>query len=410
MRRRICIVTGSRAEYGLLSSLMREIDSDPELELQIIVTGMHLSPEFGFTYKDVEEDGFRINRRVEMLLSSDSPVGISKSMGLASIGLGEAFADLQPDLVVLLGDRFETFCAATAACVARIPVAHIHGGEVSMGSMDEAFRHSITKLSHLHFTSTETYRKRVIQLGEDPERVFNVGAIGVENIRRLGLLNRDALERKLGFSLGRNSILVTFHPATLDAGNAADQFHELLAAIDSIPDLKIIFTKANADAGGRAINALIEQYVSCNREKATAFDSMGQLLYLSTLSHVCVVVGNSSSGIIEAPSLKRPTVNIGDRQAGRVRADSILDCAPRRESIAGALRKAVSAEFMERAKRVENPYEKKKTVITIKEVLRSFGLDGILKKQFYDLLELPSPRGAKNGRKDRGLRRTGKKR
>lgn len=385
MNRRISVVTGTRAEYGLLSPLMREIGSQAGLELQIIATGTHLSPEFGLTSREIEADGFRIARKIEMLLSSDTPVGISKSMGLALVGFGEAFDDLKPDIVLLLGDRFEALCTAAAACVARIPIAHIHGGEISQGSMDEAFRHAITKLSHLHFTSTEIYRRRVIQLGEDPKRVFNVGAIGVENIRKIKLLTRVRLEKEIGFSLGEKSILVTFHPATLDERNAADQFHELLMAIDLIPDLRIIFTKANADAGGRAINASMEQYVSCNPGKAVCFDSMGQLRYLSALSHVSAVVGNSSSGIIEAPSVRTPTVNIGDRQKGRIRAASVIDCMPESAAIAGSLRKALSEKFVAHVMRVKNPYQRENTARAIVDLVGKYPLKGILEKRFYNL-------------------------
>lgn len=385
MKRKVCVITGTRAEYGLLSGLMKEIDSDPAMELQIIATCMHLSPEFGLTFREIEEDGFRINKRVEMLLSSDSPIGISKSMGLACIGLCEAYSDLKPDLIVLLGDRFEVLCAASTACVARIPVAHIHGGEITQGAMDEAFRHAVTKMSHLHFTSTEEYRRRVIQLGEDPDRVFNVGALGIENIRKFNLLSKDALEKEINFSLGDKSILVTFHPVTLEPGKTGFQFQSLLGAVDSMESLQIIFTKANADTEGRTINRMIDDYVSGNAHKAIAFASMGQLRYLSAMTHVNAVVGNSSSGIIEAPSLKTATVNIGDRQKGRVKTESVIDCEANEDSIKKALLRALAPEFSERTRCVKNPYEKENSAVQMKEVVKRFDLKGIIKKEFYDL-------------------------
>lgn len=385
MKRKVCVITGTRAEYGLLSGLMKEIDSDPDLQLEIIATCMHLSGEFGLTYKEIEEDGFRIDKKIEILLSSDSPIGISKSMGLACIGLCEAYSELEPDIVILLGDRFEVLCAASTACVARIPVAHIHGGEITQGAMDEAFRHAVTKMSHLHFTSTEEYRRRVIQLGEDPDRVFNVGALGIENIRRFNLLSKDALEKEINFSLGDKSILVTFHPVTLEPGTTGVQFQSLLGAIDSMESLQIIFTKANADTEGRTVNRMIDDYVSRNAHKAIGFASMGQLRYLSAMKHVSAVVGNSSSGIIEAPSLKTPTLNIGDRQKGRVKTESVIDCEAKEESIKKALLRVLAPEFSERTSLGKNPYEKENSAVQVKEVVKRFELKGIIKKEFYDL-------------------------
>jgi UDP-hydrolysing UDP-N-acetyl-D-glucosamine 2-epimerase len=385
MKRTICVITGSRADYGLLFKLMERINSDRDLNLQIISTGMHLSPEFGKTYAAIESDGFIIDKRIEILLSSDTPIGISKSMGLALISFSEALSELDPDIVVLLGDRFETLCAACTACVACIPVAHIHGGEITEGVIDESFRHSITKMSHLHFTSTEEYRHRVIQLGEHPNRVFNVGALGVDNLQYLKLLDRENLEKKIKFSLGDQCILVTFHPVTLEDNTAAEQFQVLLKAIEALPKLKTIFTKANADTGGRIINQMIDDFVTKNKDRSLSFTSMGQLRYLSTMKHVNAVVGNSSSAIIEAPSFKVPTVNIGDRQKGRVKAKSIIDCEPTLESILGALKKALSQEFKQNIKSLSNPYEKQNTSKSIKKILKSFDLKGILKKEFYNL-------------------------
>ncbi len=374
MKRKICIVTGTRAEYGLLYWLIREIQADSELELQIIATGMHLSPEFGLTYRQVEEEGIKINKKIEMLLSSDTPVGITKSMGIGMIGFAEALEELRPDIMLLLGDRFEVFAAAGAAVVARIPIAHLHGGEKTKGAIDEAFRHSITKMSHLHFVSTEAYRKRVIQLGELPDRVFNVGAIGVENIRRMNLLSRVDLEQEIGFSLGEKCILVTFHPVTLERGTAKMQFQHILDALDAFESLRVIFTKANADTDGRVINRMIDDYVEQNSRKAIAFTSMGQLRYSSAMKHVQAVVGNSSSGIIEAPSFCVPTVNIGDRQKGRLTPESVIDCSPVKEDIIKSLEKALSEKFRVKIREMRNPYEQEGTSKRIKDTITNFNL------------------------------------
>lgn len=387
--RKICFVTGSRAEYGLLYWLMKEIQSDVSMELQLIVTGMHLSPEFGLTYKEIEKE-FSINKKIEMLLSSDTPIGISKSMGLAQISFAEAYADLNPDIVVVLGDRFEIFSAASAAMIARIPIAHIHGGETTEGAFDEAIRHSITKMSHLHFVSAEAYRQRVIQLGEDPQRVFNFGAPGLDNISKLQLLNKDALENSLGFKLGKRNLLVTFHPVTLEQGKAKDQFQQLLFALDKLGDTHIIFTKANADTDGRIINAMIDSYVAANSNKAVAFVSLGQLRYLSALQQVDAVVGNSSSGLIEAPAFKIGTVNIGDRQKGRIKAISVVDCLPEEKDITNALFHLYTSEFQTNLGKVANPYGESGASKRIADVLRSYSLAHILHKIFNDLPYSPA--------------------
>jgi len=289
-KRKICIVTGTRAEYGLLYWLIKEIGADKDLELKIIATGMHLSPEFGLTYKEIEKE-FKIDKKIEILLSSDTAVGVSKSMGLAQISFAEAYVELKPDIVVVLGDRFEIFSAASSALVSRIPIAHIHGGERTEGAFDEAFRHSITKMSHLHFTATDEYKKRVIQLGEEPNRVFNIGAMGIENIKRLKLLGKKEFEKAIKFKLNKKNILVTFHPATLEKSSAKEQFQNLLDAIDELKDTNIIFTKANADTDGRIINQMIDKYVSENYNKSIAFNSMGQLRFLSALQFVDAIVG-----------------------------------------------------------------------------------------------------------------------
>lgn len=384
--KKICIITGTRAEYGLLKPLIRDVNEDSQLTLQLVVTGMHLSPEFGLTYREIIQDGFCIDEKVEILLSSDTPTGISKSMGLAMISFSECFARLQPDMIVVLGDRYEIFSVVSVASVARIPVAHLQGGETTEGAFDEGFRHSITKMSYLHFTSTEEYRKRVIQLGEDPSRVFNVGAIGLESIKKSKLLTREELVESINFTLGKRTALVTFHPVTLENNSSKNQFQKLLEALDEIKDLKIIFTKANSDTDGRIINKMIDDYTTINQEKATSFTSLGQLRYLSAIKYTDVVVGNSSSGIIEAPSLNKPTVNIGDRQRGRVQAGSIINCQPEKNDIIVAINKALSEEFKHKLKDIKNPYgEGNVSVFVIEEIKRVLSQDINLKKKFYDL-------------------------
>lgn len=383
--RKICVFTGTRADYGLLQPLMREISQTPGLKLQVIASGTHLSPEFGNTYREIENDGFRIDAKVEMLLSSDSAVGIAKSTGLGLIDYSETLTRLQPDLVVILGDRFEAFAMATAATICKIPIAHLHGGELSFGAMDEAFRHAITKMSHLHFTSTEAYRQRVIQLGESPERVFNVGALGVENISSIPLLNHHDLGKAINFQLGDTAFLITFHPTTLEHNTAAAQFQELLIALKGFPQFKLIFTKANADMNGRAINQMIDDYVKQYPENACSFSSMGQLKYLSAMKWANAVIGNSSSGIIEAPSFKVPTINIGDRQKGRLKAATVIDCQPTTKAITEALHLALSPSFQETTRTTHNPYEKAGTTRAILREVKEYDLTNILKKEFHDL-------------------------
>lgn len=382
--RKVCVVTGTRAEYGLLYWLMKEMQADPVLGLQVIATGMHLSPEFGLTYQEIEKE-FSIDKKIEMLLSSDSPIGISKSVGLAQIGFAEAYAELQPDLVVLLGDRYEIFAAASAAMFARIPIAHLHGGETTEGAFDEAMRHSITKMSQLHFTATEEYRKRVIQLGEAPERVFNVGGMGIENIKRLPLLNKQELEQAIGFKLAQKNILVTFHPVTLENATAGQQFTELLAALDVLQNTHIFFTKANSDTDGRIINQMIDDFVAENYHKAVAFTSLGQLRYLSALQFVDAVVGNSSSGLTEAPSFGIGTINIGERQKGRIKAVSVIDCEPSKELILLAVERLYSADFQKQLSGVENPYGDGCASEKIIELIKAVDLKNLIKKKFHDL-------------------------
>lgn len=391
--KRVCVFTGTRADYGLLRPLLEKLRRCQELKLQLLVSGMHLSPEFGLTYRAIEEDGFQVDEKVEMLLSSDSPTGICKSMALGLIGFTEAFNRLQPDLLVVLGDRFEAMAATTAAMVNRIAIAHLHGGEVTYGVIDEPIRHSITKMSHLHFTSTEEYRRRVIQLGEDPNRVFHVGALGIENIRATPLLSKEELAKVIGFSPDQDFALVTFHPVTLEKASAKEQFTQLLDALAAFPELKIIFTKANADTDGRAINRLIDEYAEEHPENCKVFTSMGQRNYLSAMSSCRAVIGNSSSGIIEAPSFQVATINIGNRQQGRLRAKSVIDCQPSAAAISQALRTAFTPEFQTSLDHTSNPYEKAGTAENIARIIQQTDLADIIKKEFYDIPTPSSTRG-----------------
>ena len=383
--RKICVATGTRAEYGLLYWLMKEINAASDTELQILVTGMHLSPEFGSTWQQIEADGSSISAKVDMQLASDTPAGITKSMGTAMIGFAEALQALNPEVLVILGDRFEMLSVATSAMIARIPIAHIHGGEATEGLIDEPIRHSISKMSHLHFTATEEYRKRVIQLGEQPDTVFNVGAAGLDNIEKLTLLSKEELEKKIGFKLGAKNLLVTFHPVTLENATAKQQFAQLLEALGQLQDTHLIFTKPNADSDGRVIIGMIDEYVAAHPDTSIAFTSMGQLRYLSALQYVDAVVGNSSSGLIEAPSFKIGTINIGDRQRGRIKAKSVIDCEPERTSILAAIERLYSADFQTVLANVNNPYGKGGMAKKVFDILHSCSLENILKKRFYDL-------------------------
>jgi GDP/UDP-N,N'-diacetylbacillosamine 2-epimerase (hydrolysing) len=383
MSRKICVVTGTRAEYGLLRWVMQGIKDDPTLTLQVIVTGMHLSPEFGLTWREIERDGFAIDQKVEMLTSSDTAVGIAKSMGLGLIGFADALQVLKPDLVLVLGDRFEILSAVSAALVARIPIAHLHGGEATEGLIDEAIRHSITKMSHLHFVAAEEYRRRVIQLGERPSNVHLVGGLGIDNIKRLKLLPRAELEASLDFSLGAKSLLITFHPVTLEKATADYQMTELLAALSDLHDTQLIFTLPNADTDGRALIAQVQQFVAAHAN-ARAYTSLGQLHYLSTVALVDGVVGNSSSGLAEVPSFRKGSINIGDRQRGRLMASSVINCDPERDSIAAALQTLYSDEFQASLDSVRNPYGDGGASDRIVALVKAAELNGILKKHFYD--------------------------
>jgi GDP/UDP-N,N'-diacetylbacillosamine 2-epimerase (hydrolysing) len=379
--KKICVVTGTRAEYGLLYWLIKGINDDPELELQLLVTGMHISPEFGLTWKQIEQDGFPISRKIEILLSSDSSIGISKSMALAQISFAEALDQLKPDLLILLGDRTEIFSAASTALIAGIPIAHIHGGEITAGAYDDAIRHSITKMSLLHFTATEEYQQRVIQMGERPETVYNVGAIGLDNIKRLKLLSREEFENSINHKLFSKNLLITFHPVTLDYYSANIQFTQLLKALDELKNTLLIFTKPNSDKGGRIIIQLIDEYVQKNKNKAVSFVSLGQLLYLSAMSHVDAVVGNSSSGIIEAPVLNVPTINIGDRQKGRIMGQTIINCQPSKEKIIDAIHTAFN---FDRSIPRKHPYGEGNTSNKILGIIKNIKTLNI-KKKFYDI-------------------------
>jgi len=382
-KRKICFVTGTRAEYGLLYWLLKEVQDDPDLLLQIIVTGAHLSPEYGLTYKAIEEDGFKINEKVEMLLSSDSAVGIAKSIGLATIGFADAFAQLKPDLVVLLGDRYELLAAAQTALVAATPIAHIAGGDTTEGAYDEAIRHSITKMSHLHFVTNELSAKRVRQLGENPSHIYCVGNPGLDYIRKLNFLSKDELEHDLGVTFGKRIFLITFHPVTLSPGESANQFAALLQALECFEDLNTmyIFTMPNADNDGRLLSTMVERFCS-GRTSAIFYKTLGQKRYLSLLSHVDLIVGNSSSGLYEAPSLKVPTVNIGDRQKGRLKAASVVDCQPDREAIQIAIKEALSLD----CSKVTNPYGDGYSSERVIKVLREIkDYKRLLKKHFFDM-------------------------
>ena len=383
-KRKICIVTGSRAEFGLLYWLIKKVMVDQDLKLQLVVTGMHLSSNFGLTYKEIEKH-FNIDKKINIQLSSDTSMGISKSMSIAQTSFSKAYNKLKPNIIVVLGDRYEIFSAASAAMIAKIPIAHIHGGEITEGSWDDSIRHCISKMAYLHFTATKEYKNRVIQLGEEPRRVFNVGGMGIENIKRLKLLDKNEFEKTINLKLNKKNILVTFHPVTLEYKTAKKQFQELLNAIKGLKNTNIIFTKSNSDIDGRIINHMIDEFVNKNSNKSAGFVSLGQLKYLSALQYVDVIVGNSSSGLLEAPSFKIGTINIGDRQKGRIKAKSIIDCSPNSRGIKQAFIKIYSRKFQEQLKKVKNPYGNKCASKQIIKVIKKIKLNNILKKKFYDL-------------------------
>jgi UDP-hydrolysing UDP-N-acetyl-D-glucosamine 2-epimerase len=382
-KRKIAVVTGTRAEYGLLYWVLQKIHGDPELILQLVVSGMHLSPEFGLTVKEIEADGFPISEKVEMLLSSDTEVAVSTSIGLGVMGFASAFSRLKPDILVLLGDRFEVLAAATAAMVARIPIAHIHGGESTEGLIDEPIRHAVTKMSHIHFPAVDLYAKRIRQMGEDPEKIFILGAPGLDHIYLTPLPERKDLQKELGIDLTPRVAVITYHPVTLEFSTARQHTANLFTAIQG-RDLTLVFTYANADTGGRVINQMIAEFVK-NEPHAYAFPNLGQRRYLGLLRMADVMVGNSSSGIIEAPSFKLPVVNIGDRQRGRVRAANVIDCGVEQPEISRALDQALSKEFRDSLKGLINPYGTGQVSSQIVSKLKQIPLgEELLKKRFKD--------------------------
>jgi UDP-N-acetyl-D-glucosamine 2-epimerase, UDP-hydrolysing len=388
MKKTICVVTGSRADFGIFLPLLGKIKKAGDFNLQLIATGSHLSAKFGSTYREIGWEGYKITRKIDIELVSDSEIGICRSIGLGVAGFAEALNELKPDLVILLGDRFEILACAIASHVSRIPIAHIHGGERTEGAIDDAFRHAITKMSLLHFPSAEEYRHRIIQLGESPDRVFNVGALGIDNIKRCRLLDKAVLEKKIGFKFAARNILVTFHPVTLESGSAKAQFKELLDAIDSFRNIGVVFTKPNADTGNKVIRDLMDAYVKKNKPRVICFDNMGTLRYLSALRAVTAVVGNSSSGIIEAPSFGIPTVSIGDRQNGRLMAKSIINCKPRAKEIRNAIKKALSPEYIKFCKTVTNPHGNGDAAEKIYKVIKA-KINSLpdIKKTFYTIGE-----------------------
>ena len=355
--RKVCVITATRAEYGLLKPLMKLIKESDQLQLQIIVTGAHLSPEFGLTYKNIENDGFIIDEKVEILLSSDTPISIAKTMGMAMMGMADVLPRLNPDLIVVLGDRYEMLSIASATTIFKIPIVHLCGGEITEGAYDDAIRHSITKMSHLHFTSTEEYKKRVIQMGENPENVFNVGAIGLDNIRDLKLLSKEELEADLDIKFKKYNYQVTFHPETLGNLSSAEQFQNLLNVVERQEDSFFIFTKANADTDGRIINHMIDDFVKKHPNTAKAFSSLGSLRFLSVVKVCDAIVGNSSSGIVEAPSLNTATINIGDRQKGRIQASSIINVDNSESGISSGFESVKKIIAEDELSEVKNPYD-----------------------------------------------------
>jgi UDP-N-acetylglucosamine 2-epimerase (non-hydrolysing) len=384
-KRKLCIVTSTRAEYGLFKCLLDEIIADDSLELQLIVTGSHLSPEFGYTVNQIIEDGYTIHKSIEMLLSSDTPIGISKSMGLAQISFAEAYAELKPDIVIVLGDRYELIPIVVAATVSHIPVAHLNGGELTEGCMDELFRHAVTKLSTLHFTAIQEYADRIIRMGEHPTRVFNVGEAGLDSFKTVEFMTRAELEDSLGIQFKRRNFLITVHPETANASSDMEMnFNHLLRVLDEQEDSLFIFTKTNADVGGRVINTMIDNYVAQHPEKAVGFISLGQRRYLSLLRVIDAVIGNSSSGIVEAPSFKIGSINIGTRQKGRIRAESVIDAEFTLESLRESFNRLTSEAFSKKLSTVVNPYGQSNTSAQIKTILRDIDLSLLKNKVFYD--------------------------
>lgn len=381
-KRKICVVTGTRAEYGLLHLIMKKIAQHNDLELQIIVTGSHLDKRYGSTYQEIEKDGFRINKKIKILGYDDSEKNIIKAMGLAMNKFYNALEQLEPDILLVLGDRYEILAVASTALIMKIPIAHIHGGESTEGLIDEAIRHSVTKMSHIHFVSTSKYKETVIQLGEQKNRVFNFGAPGIERLREIKLFSKNELEKLLKIKFNKKNLLITYHPVTLEFSSFKNDFNEIVEALKKIKDCTFIFTKANADTGGSEINKMIKNFKKNNPKKVFIYDSLGQKAYFSCLKYVDGVVGNSSSGIIEVPSFNIGTINIGDRQKGRVSGKSVINCSPERNQIFNAFKKITERRFKHKLVRYKNPYSSGKTSEKIVQVLNEINIENILKKKF----------------------------
>lgn len=385
MKRKICIVTGTRADWGLLSPVAQELNRRSDVELQIIATNMHLSEKYGSTWHEIENDGLHITRMVPMAVEGDGAASTVNAMSQCMSGMAQVFDELRPHLLLILGDRYEMLAVASTALIFGIPIAHIAGGAVSQGAYDESIRHSITKMSHIHLTETEAYRRRVIQLGENPARVHNVGAMGVYNITHMQYPSREELEQELGTSIPEGTLLCTFHPATLDSVPPRTQCENLLRALDRFPHNKVIFTYPNNDTNGEVIIELINAYADAHPERVAVFPSLGMRRYLSALHLVAAVVGNSSSGIVEVPSMGIPTLNIGIRQQGRLAADSVVNCGVDEQQIVHGLQKVLSPEWREHCRRVANPYEQPNTLQRIVDVVCNTPLNNIITKPFYDL-------------------------
>ena len=386
--RKICVVTGTRAEYGLLSRLMRIIKESAETQLQLVVTNMHLCLKYGETFREIESDGFNIDCLVPIIdetVENGGSVETVMEMSRGLQGYAKAFDKLKPDMILILGDRYEMLAVAETALIMRIPIAHISGGAISEGAFDDSIRHSITKMSQLHFTETEEYRRRVIQLGEQPDRVFNVGALGVENIKKLPLFSKEEIEKDVGFTITDNTILVTYHPATLGERTAKEDIDDFIAAIEERIDLRVIFTMPNSDTGSQFIIEAINKFVANNLERAKAFKSLGVVRYLSVMRQVAAVVGNSSSGLVEVPSFGIPTLNIGDRQKGRLTATSVYNCASDKRSILKGLDVVLSKSFREESRRTQNPYDKNNTAEEVYKVISTYPIDRLNQKPFYDI-------------------------
>lgn len=384
--RKVCFITSTRADYGIMSRLMRKVADASECELQIIATNMHLSPEYGMTYREIEADGFKIDKKVEMMLSSDTRNGNVKSMGVALLGFADAIEDLKPDIAVILGDRYEMLAAAEACLIYKLPIAHIGGGDVTEGAFDDSIRHCITKLSHIHFANTEEGRKRIIQMGEQPDRVFDYGGLANDNILNEPIISKEELEESLQFDLGKDFLLVTFHPVTLEDNTAELQSRNLLSALEGkLNDYKIIFTMPNSDADSRVIADQINAFVEKHPEDCLAKVSLGKKRYYSALKYCAAVIGNSSSGIYEAPSFHVPTLNIGDRQKGRLRGESVVDVEATIDGINNGLNKVLSNEFRQFVKTVQSPFDKPGTLENIYDVIAHYPLDGIIEKKFYNI-------------------------